>query len=291
MKLFEQEPGKQAHLNGAIPFDKENFQDLKLEERKIAYIDGGNAEISGGANYSVQLLRTYATIWGKERLHAVRKENPLVVQSQNKEGMQWVSTSGSTFDFNEKGLMQGQHTPTPASVADHLRRIAELKLALEVVQHAPDIIVLDGNLETSTPTEANVMDTLKRACQQHNILLIGLAKTTSLVTDTGMGLPDALMQLTQKKSWVYHPITSGMLSMVKLHERGSAYRMDGPPEAAHALAAHAKDAAFPGYPYPLIEADQLARITQNETLRYKLLLENTKQANDAHDVLNIITGW
>jgi len=290
VKLFEQAPGTKAHLANAVEFDTAYFQELKPEQRKIAYVDGGNAEVLGGANFSVQLLRTYATIWTTKREHAVRKEIPLVVQSQNKEGMRWVSTTGSTFDFNEQGLMHGPHTPTPAAVAEHIRRIAELKLALDMVQHHPDIIVLDGNLDTSTSAEQNVMDTLKRACKQHNVLLIGLAKTTSLVTDTGMGLPDALMKLTNKPTWRYHPLTTKDTGMVKLHPRGSVYRMDGPKEAASALASHAKDAAFPGYPYPLIEADQLARVTQNETLRYKLLLENTRQANDAHDILNIITS-
>ena len=79
------------------------------------------------------------------------------------------------------------------------------------------------------------------------------------------------------------------------------FRMDVLPpanaqEVAAALAANATDAAFPGYPYGLIEADKFAQVTrtEGEQLKLRLLAKGGKElqqhlhALDAHDILNLL---
>ena len=68
--------------------------------------------------------------------------------------------------------------------------------------------------------------------------------------------------------------------------------------ALETLRAWSADAAFIGYPYPLILADQLARVTDQEREMWRMMLaadaasaerlRTELRASDAHDVLEHI---
>ena len=49
----------------AFPFKKESFLPIKpiKSNRQVAFVDGGNLELLGAPNFSVQLNRIYACIW------------------------------------------------------------------------------------------------------------------------------------------------------------------------------------------------------------------------------------
>ena len=54
-----------------FPLTKEGFRLIRQVKsgRKLAFVDGGNQEILGAPNFSVQLNRIYAGVWnGKDRV-------------------------------------------------------------------------------------------------------------------------------------------------------------------------------------------------------------------------------
>ena len=162
------------------------------------------------------------------------------------------------------------------------------------------------------------------AALRKKVLFSGLAKTSSLFTDSGMPLFSAVSLMANrnelnKKRWYYHPIVDikapdhkAVMLAVKLHPRSKhVFRfeiLNSQAEEMHdfnkvvgLLARNASDLTFPGYPYGLIEADRLARVRDEEVepFRIQLLsalsglgswreLEAFIHATDAHSVIDEI---
>src|SRR3989344_4755725 len=94
--------------------------------------------------------------------------------------------------------------------------------------------------------------------------------------------------------WVY-PVTK-ITSFVKLHQRSRhVFRFEGNREVLPFLLPHAADALFLGYPYGLVFADAMARVSNQEQkslfLRLVLNAENKEirdylSTQDAHAILD-----
>ncbi len=74
------EKGSYAQFNDPsyepIKISKDNFHEIKniSLNKKIAFIDGGNAEILKAPNFSLQLIRTYYTIYKENKRINSKKE-------------------------------------------------------------------------------------------------------------------------------------------------------------------------------------------------------------------------
>ena len=70
-KNIDKETGKKILIDNYSPIEltKNNFIHLnKSNSRSVAFIDGGNAEILGASNFSLQLIRTYYSIYKEKRI-------------------------------------------------------------------------------------------------------------------------------------------------------------------------------------------------------------------------------
>jgi hypothetical protein len=111
--------------------------------------------------------------------------------------------------------------------------------------------------------------------------LIGICKTTDLLSDTAEPASCALrsfveQKITRNSSWLYGPLfetakNSPLIGMAKLHQNAThVFRIDflsfsenGFVDVVSQLQSYANDPVFVGYPYPLIEADKHARISND----------------------------
>ena len=94
--------------------------------------------------------------------------------------------------------------------------------------------------------------------------------------------------------WTYH--MENKTYFVKLHEKAKhVFRFEGNPEILPHLMNNSRDALFLGYPYGLILADQLARVSNEEknSLRMNFLLRKENKeimgylnATNAHEILD-----
>lgn len=313
---------------GAYKVDPENFHEIQKihSNKKVAFVDGGNAEIIGSANFSLSLIRVcYIIFQNKRKLGLRRLEVLSLTQAISQDDEIFYKTSffntGNSIDFQEisfssldQSLMMGMNRADIANVANAVRRFAELKLARFIAeQKIADIIVLDGNLQAALTNENSYLSGLYGSCGKNDVLLSALSKTSSLFTDNGNLLSAVLEGISTFNPWFYHPIAEisslnhkAEMFFVKLHEKSKhIFRLEifnrqksNAEEIIGILAGNCSDPIFIGYPYGMVEADKIARISHNEkeSLKARFLfrlqdknIEKYLSSKNAHDILDKIS--
>jgi hypothetical protein len=207
-------------------------------------------------------------------------------------------------------------------------RFAEWTYANKFIDNELDegsIFVRDGSLQSGYTNETALAEELYKTAIRKGVTVTGLSKTCRLFTQKGNSLNSVIHYIGNKKypnsPWYYHPIyritksqESADLYFVKLHKNSYySFRFDILLDQAKKmsddecesvisnLANNSNDLSYPGYPYGLIKADQLAavRYKELEPQKIQLLAEFNQEdytkfilprlrAVNAHDLLNII---
>lgn len=319
------EPGKFIKLNyrdyEPIEINKDNFHEIKSidSNKKIAFIDGGNSEILKSSNFSLQLIRVFYTIFqNNKRIDNNKYEFYLLIKSTTKDDRIFFKTSiigdkiidNLEFDSLDKSIVQGTNRAQISYLGNVARRFAELNIAIQLMERlsSNDSIVLDGSLESKYTNEEGIIQGLVNRAKEKNILLGALSKTCELFTDSGNSMISVLKDLGPDGAWYYHPLAKISdnnfdISFVKLHKNSNyIFRLDTlfPQEnIISLLAANSTDPVFLGYPYGLIVADRMARITNKEVellkTRFRIAagknwtkINNYLRTKNSHDILDNI---
>lgn len=289
------------------PISLDNFQALPdgSSDNTVTFIDGGNSEVLGASNFSLQLIRTAAVTYeGKEKRDAEKDEFYLLVKFKDDDfeiktfpGEKLPELSFSSLDPE---LTNGRERVKAGRIAGVCRRIAELKLA-KSFSHA-GYVFIDGDLHARTSPEESLLKELAKSDSD----VCGLSKTTSLMTEKGRVFAAALSAL-KRDAWHYLPVFRGgvvNVSFLKLHSSSNhVFRLDSfkpvTDDLLSLLKSLSRDPVFPGYPYPLVEVDRLARVgdREKEYFRTKLMttfgsdwerVKSYLHTRDAHTVLDNI---
>ena len=218
-----------------FPLNSEGFRRIQpvKSPRKIACIDGGNQEIVGAPNFSIQVNRVYFGMWnGSTRI--LEKSLPRRVEffsltfSTFRNGEIYYDTrlfpplSGEkrllpdendlSFSSTDRTLTLGRQRADIERVASISRRFCELTLAKHVIENElskDDAVVLDGTLQTAFTNESKYLEELYLTAEEKGVIVTGLSKTSALFTDTGLSLLGAVDKLASQKKikveW-YYPI-------------------------------------------------------------------------------------
>ena len=193
--------------------------------KKLAFVDGGNQELLGAPNFSIQFNRIYSSIW--EKNHKLHNNLPRVeyysstVASCSYGNISYQTDLFCSNDSFSKFLPSKTHIAINSSdrsiqasnglrsiyrAASISRRFSEKILAHSVLDQLTtgDILVLDGTLKVGYPNEDKYLDLLKTEAKSKGVLLTGLSKSSTLLTTTGLSLFGALNTLS-KKSDVFGP--------------------------------------------------------------------------------------
>ena len=166
------------------------------------------------------------------------------------------------FNSEDEKLVHGGDTASCARMLSVIRRLAELKHATHF-----DNPILDGTLEARYPYELDFIAELKK--------VTALAKTCSLTTNTGFGITDYLASLNDGV-WYYYPVVKNNnkshpaeIYFVKLNDKSDyVFRFENNGNDAkkviNLLMKNSKDPVFLGYPYGLVDADNTARVSEQE---------------------------
>ncbi|MBL7055518.1 DNA double-strand break repair nuclease NurA [Candidatus Woesearchaeota archaeon] len=317
----------------AHKFDRKNFNTLKKPEKenKIAFIDGGNAEIVRSANFSLNIIRTYYSIFsGHKKIKSTKKDfySLTKAKSVNNEisyETEIIGTNEKTVPEKEdllvssfdKTITQGINRASVSNVSNLIRRFSELKLACCLVGQLDegDMIVLDGSLQCTLTNERKYMDKLLGTASEKKVIVTGLSKTTTLMTDKGNSILNVLNNFNVKGKWAYHPVADikskdhrAEMAFVKLHDKSKyAFRFEifkeqksKLLEVISLLSENSRDSVFVGYPYGLIDADRHARVSNEEkkTMQTYLSVKFGKEwekikesltSTDAHEILDTIS--
>ncbi|MBR9699449.1 DNA double-strand break repair nuclease NurA [Candidatus Woesearchaeota archaeon] len=301
-----------------VPIKKEHFHELDLfgEAKEILAIDGGNQELLGAANFSLQFIRAAAVFYKGKRLHVVKKEFFALITADARGKVQYKAEiiGDQLFDkevFFQKEIktLSGESEKLEINaIGNIIRRYAELKLAAEVLKE-DCLIIMDGSLQVKYPAEFVLMRELVDHAKEKKADLGFLSKTCRLLTKNSSSLSSALHELGPKGTWHYHPVYAitdphflGEMHFVKLHPRTDyVFRLE---LARHTLAKdfilslvqNSSDPIFYGYPYCLIEADRVARVSNKEKNYLRTLFLSKTSHKDklkyllasmnAHDILD-----
>ena len=313
---------------------------------RLCFVDGGNSTLIDSPGLVISLNRVGFCIYeGEEKVEpktlprkiefftiasAEPKRDGLAYQIEllplSEETRDMLPDEADlVFDSFDQTLRDGRSRAPLSRVAAVSRAFAEWKLASEVITkelQSGDILVRDGSLQTQITGESKYSNKAYESALSKNVLFTGLAKTSTLFTDTGMPLFSAIAIMANRNElgdsqWIYYPIVDikapdhrAHMLAVKLHPRAKhifrfeilkdqAEQIDDFSNIISAIAQNANDITFPGYPYGLIEADRISRV-QNEELgpvKIQLLssvtglgvweeLEAFMRTVDAHQVLD-----
>lgn len=284
-----------------ILFNKFFFSSILAQDQPrgtLSFVDGGNAEIIRAPHLSVHFIRTYAAVYlGMQRVSRQTREAFAIIHLKQKgDKLAYaVELLGAELDIpeieiNDPTLSTGEQV-SPHAVADVVRHCLEWQL---IELQDAGCVIRDGALD-ECPQDRY------RKVKDSTVMQIGVSKTTTALTDTGVSAPFFLSQQGREGAWVYDPKhdKSPFIGFALLHPLSKrVFRIDVKngtlPEAANILAPYCADASFVGYPYGLVDADRMAVITMQEQQYLRQLFlaksgklfEELEQAADAHDVLN-----
>lgn len=310
--------------NKAIKINPGNFQPISTSvhlpfvssSKTIAFVDGGQAEIINGGNFCLSFIRVAAQLFqGREKKGLVKKEFYLFTKAVWKNNdlfyensifplreSKMIDENDLTISSYDSSLKIGNERAPITRVAAMARRFSELALARQLIarqltETTADFVILDGTLEPTFTGEEKYL-------QQLPSTIAALTKTSSLFTTSGNNPVVLLSKLAPSGCWSYFvdevrdPQNKQIHQtyFVKLHPQAKhTFRFEGNVEILPLLVEQSQDAVFIGYPYGLILADKLARVSNEErnALRFNFLLrkENKEimdylQATNAHEILD-----
>ncbi|MFW9940574.1 MAG: DNA double-strand break repair nuclease NurA [Candidatus Thorarchaeota archaeon] len=233
------------------------------------------------------------------------------------------------FSINDPSIREGVYRlPNIDIFGGIAMRFAEWTYANKFISDELDegsIFVRDGSLQSGYTGENEIAENLYKSAINKGVIVTGLSKTCRLITQTGNSLNSLVHYMGNKKfpdsAWYYHPVyritkaqEQADLYFVKLHKNSYySFRFDILLNQAEKmsedlreiiisnLSNNSNDLSYPGYPYGLIKADQLAAVSLNELEPQKIqliaefnqedynkfILPRLRSVN-AHDLLNII---
>ena len=162
-----------------------NFHEIKQfdKNKKITFVDGGNAEIIGSANFSLNIIRvSYATYCDNKKTSAKKFDIVALVEAVNQNSEIHYKTSFFKlknsveldeiyFSSLDRTLMSGVNRAEISNAANAIRRFAELRIAKIISERDNfcDIIVLDGSLQSTFTNESKHLDELYESCTKNSV--------------------------------------------------------------------------------------------------------------------------
>jgi hypothetical protein len=285
--------------NKIININKNNFQTIyQKNDKTLAFIDGGQAEIISAGNFCLSFIRIFAQLLNNnKKIESHKNEFYLFTKAEKIDGNlhyiskifteneQLIEETDLIIDSNDATIRNGIERAPISKIANMARRFAELSLAAKI---SADYIILDGTLK---PTFKNEEKYLTKLAEN----VCALAKTSQLFTTSGNSPAILLNKLGLEGCWSY--FLNNKTCFVKLHEKAKhIFRFEGSKEVLPYLIQNSTDPLFLGYPYGLIFTDKLARIsnTEKNSLKTKFLLKNKQlldylTTTNAHDILDSLS--
>jgi len=277
---------KEAEKNPSFSFQEFSYQDTPP---KMVAIDGSNRWIWYNPDVDARIAIVRAAVVMYE--YQAQSRSLKLVDQDHRDVPALIAPNNLemlNYDQEVKALHQEIKSvlgrrPTAQGILSHLREFEEYKLAEEwALEHSDSMIVMDGALTIAQikPIE-DAVENLREACIENNNILIGVSKRnttrrlSSNLTDEALvkrlTKNDPRMLYTEireipKGKQVYPPL--GKTFLAKLHSKPiKSFRVDVVLQKhqrietilSH-LAYYSMVDSFPGYPFPLVDAHNVAAL-------------------------------
>ena len=240
----------------AFDLNFEHFCSLpkRSSNGKIAFIDGGSAELLSAPNFVVGFVRVYFGLFrGDQRLEPINlpsridffivcysttKSNHITYKTElvpAKEEWKEFLPNVSDLEFNsfDQTLMSGNQRAAINRIIDVARSFSEwhfAKFIIEAELEKGDVIIRDGTLQTFVTNESKYANETYEAAMKKGVYFTAISKTSTLFTDTGQPLFASIQLLSETSAlkdlaWYYYPIVAithpdhkAEMFAVKLHK-------------------------------------------------------------------------
>lgn len=235
------QPFMSSHSYKTHLFNTKYFRSIQNVEsgRQFAFVDGGNFEIIGAPNFSVQYNRIYFNIFqGTTRIlpHKLQQRIEFVSATYTapiRNNEMFYDTTvvplgvidekylpdahDLSFDSMDPLLTFGGARADISRVASIARRFAEWRFAERVLDNelrTGDVVVMDGTLRTAFSNESMYASSAYSSAKSKDVIFSGLSKSSRLFTTTGLSLLATIDKIARendyKSTWWYHPIADSL---------------------------------------------------------------------------------
>ena len=314
----------------AITISKEFFKPIPFVKAaaNLFFIDGGQAELFMSPDFCIALMRVSCVVFQQNRrVGIINEEFVISVRAEFIEDkLSYVITTYPNkifplpivFNAFDRALAEGSHRIKLSKILEETRKCAELSFANRLLRENAvegDMIILDGDLEADSFYVGQYFEKLYSAAISKEVLITALAKTSTLLTETGSSFTALLEEMSPSGIWYYNPVAEinapehrAEIFFLKLAESSrhifkfeiyKKHRQIDFEKIFSLLAQNSRDLTFPGYPYGMILADKLARVSEQEANQAKLKMAvkfskeikdvaSSINASDAHEILDRI---
>ncbi|MFP4402811.1 MAG: DNA double-strand break repair nuclease NurA [Candidatus Woesearchaeota archaeon] len=325
---------KTNEIYNSYKIDKNNFFKTKKEcfNNQICFVDGGSSVLIDSPSFSLGFIKSASIIYKNKKIKKIIT-NQFFVFAYTFFENEKIYYKTKYFKYNQnsqlideiiinskdKNFSINNEPFSISKMIDLSRRILEIKTSIESINYLNegDIILLDGTLKTLFDFEKKKLDKLYEIAIKNNILISSILKTNNAITNNGNCLLASISKIAPAEIWYYddfidlkNEMQKSIIYFLKLHKLSDyIFTLEIYKEQTKLLdikkvvsyfAYYSNDAVFLGYPYGLIKADSLARISNNETemLLTTISSKNKKlfnlikpyiKSNDAHGVLDNIS--
>ncbi len=159
------------------------------------------------------------------------------------------------------------------------------------------IILMDSGFQPDNKTEEEIIKRIKKLSIKKKVRIIGFCKTSRIRTNTGRSFLGVLKKISEERNnpWIYHPVFKEKdedyeTGIVKMNNRGkycnkiNFFEKKNILKYLNNLTFYSSDKELLGYPYPLLKADKLGRVSdyekKSELRRFKLTHGSKELIND-----------
>lgn len=268
--------------------DKEiNFSFINFipnyKEKNVYAIDGGSCIALEGGNWLIAKIKAGYSCYNKKRLNEKKYEYAFGFL---KPKIKFSPLLKITPKINEID------SDDPISFC---RKSSELLLCMDLLDNIKEgVILLDMLLVPEDGIQKNYFNEILKKAKEKNIPIIGIAKTSAFSFGKRT-LVSLLNQKNVKGCW-YCVVSKGKINnlIVKFHAKSKyVYHIQMPNwvdinEVMPLIGFYSSDPTVLGYPYPLVRADKIARISEFEKRMEKRKIKDLMRKFDflSYDIRN-----
>lgn len=271
-------------------------------KKSFFFIDGGNQHLISDDNFCIDYIKICSI--KNNKLYKTRKFYTIsTLNKKDNKIIYNISTENKTsihINAIENNLRIDSKT-----ILDKARKFFEVNHAINISNNNKDsIIVLDG---IDLNKNNILLKKLKESIKKNKNILLSLTKNCNIIDDNTNLLAPIINKITDHKTWIYKYKNNDNIStnIIKLHKNSNFYfklqffnNNTNIDPILSKLKEFSKDPVFLGYPYPLIKADEIARVSNHEkNIQKNKLISKIKnnqelikqiKISNAHEILDNI---